>query len=181
MREFVSHSGTRLFSREQVKTYLGLTASFTTHDSLVDDIYASAVDHVEEFIWRCIEEKTYDFFSSTWNDKIVTGKLPIKSVTHVKYYDADNAIQTLADTEYKVTREAVLFTGTTPSLFDRQDAVIIRAVVGHGDYVVEPGIKQMILYAVAKMYDSRSDEMDKSTMTVLEKKLYPYRHYRHGA
>ena len=64
---------------------------------------------------------------------------PVLSVTSVKYYDASNALQTLASSYYRLHQQSETAaelgwddtTFTTPSLYDRDDAVQITYAVGY--------------------------------------------------
>ena len=71
---------------------------------------------------------------------------PVASVTHIKYYDADNALQTLATSNYRlVTTPAEgppvierTEGGTWPSVYDRADAVQVTIVAGVTDITQIP-------------------------------------------
>lgn len=76
---------------------------------------------------------------------------PLQSVSQIQYYDSDNAIQTLATTEYDVdvTTEPGLilraFNKTWPSTYSRPNAVQVTFVAGYSTAaLVPPIVKQAI-------------------------------------
>jgi uncharacterized phiE125 gp8 family phage protein len=76
---------------------------------------------------------------------------PLSSITHVKYYDADNALQTWASSNYitpafhePATIEA-LSTATWPSVYCRSDAWQVEYVVGYASLGAIPAPLQLAL------------------------------------
>lgn len=89
---------------------------------------------------------------------------PIQSITHVKYYDSDNAQQTLAATNYQIdiTTEPARFdissTGTFPDTYDRFNAVELTFVAGYGlGSSVPDNIKQAMYLMIGHWYENRED------------------------
>jgi len=89
---------------------------------------------------------------------------PLVSVTHIKYYDGNNAQQTFAPSNY------VVMTGDTPGTlellptigwpvtYSRPDAVEAEFVCGFTDAAsTPPAIKQAILIVLAALYAGRGD------------------------
>lgn len=91
---------------------------------------------------------------------------PLQSVTHVKYYDADNIQQTLSSDLYRVVIEGTdggrieqANTATWPAVYDRPDAIEIRFVAGYGDAAsaVPVPIKHAMLLAIGDQWANRGD------------------------
>ena len=110
-------------------------------------------------------------------------KAPISSVSHIKYYDSDNALQTWADTNYNLIKPenqkgfVELVDGKDfPSIYTRGDAIKITFVSGYGSSasdVPEP-IKQAVLLIIGSLYEKREDTVKRMPTTV-EYLLEPYR------
>ena len=115
--------------------------------------------------------------------QIVLPKAPISSVSHIKYYDSDNALQTWADTNYNLIKPenqkgfVELVDGKDfPSIYTRGDAIKITFVSGYGSSasdVPEP-IKQAVLLIIGSLYEKREDTVKRMPTTV-EYLLEPYR------
>jgi uncharacterized phiE125 gp8 family phage protein len=115
--------------------------------------------------------------------QIVLPKAPINSLTHVKYYDSDNALQTWSGANYNLIKPEnqkgffELVNGKNfPSIYARADAIKITFVSGYGSSasdVPEP-IKQAVLLMIGSLYEKR-EETVKRMPTTVEYLLEPYR------
>ena len=90
---------------------------------------------------------------------------PLQSVTHVKYYDANNDLQTYAASNYLVQtgdtpgRLDLLATIGWPSAYSRRDAVEVEFVCGYADAASVPApVKHAALLILAALYRNRGDE-----------------------
>lgn len=87
---------------------------------------------------------------------------PLASVTHVNYYDADNALQTFSSANYVVSiddtpgKVELLATVGWPSTYARVDAVEVQFVCGYS--TVPAPIKHAVLVTLAALYRNRGDE-----------------------
>lgn len=103
------------------------------------------------------------------SDAIVLPRPPLGGVTHVKYYDTANAIQTWSASNYAVVAPAgpkaspgwlrPVAPATYPSTYERPDAVEIRLVAGYGaSYASVPGgLKQAMLILLAELFERREE------------------------
>jgi uncharacterized phiE125 gp8 family phage protein len=89
---------------------------------------------------------------------------PLVSVTHIKYYDGANALQTFSSANYAVMTGdtpgfiELLATIGWPTTYSRPDAVEIQFVCGFTDAAsAPPGIKQAVLIVLAALYAGRGD------------------------
>lgn len=90
---------------------------------------------------------------------------PLVSVTHVKYYDTNNAQQTFSADNYAVVttdtpgKVELLATKGWSSAYSRYDAVEVQFVCGYADAASVPApIKHAILIVLAALYRNRGDE-----------------------
>lgn len=87
---------------------------------------------------------------------------PLQSVTHVKYYDENNAQQTFSAAKYAVHttdtpgQVKLLATQGWPSAYSRRDAVEVQFVCGYA--TVPAPIKHAVLIVLAALYRNRGDE-----------------------
>lgn len=103
---------------------------------------------------------------------------PLRSVTHVKYYDPDNVQQTFSSAKYAVITDEtpgeieLLATQGWPSTYPRHDAVEVQFVCGY-DTIPAP-IKHATLITLASLYRNRGDESFQMPAAV-RRLLAPYK------
>lgn len=112
---------------------------------------------------------------------------PVVSVSHVKYYDASNVLQTLDASNYFVTDDQVpelkFVTGfAAPTVYDRADAVRIEYTAGYANAALIPEpLQQWMLLQIGTMYESRQSITDAKLMELpnrfTEMLLDPYTLY----
>lgn len=117
---------------------------------------------------------------------------PFVRVESVRYYDADNDLQTVAAADYYVTDSLVpelrFVTGfVAPTLYDRPDAVRVDYVTGYtpanspaesqDDYAanVPEGLKNAVLLGVQLLYDDLADSDRAAIERLRESLLQPFR------
>ena len=102
-------------------------------------------------------------------------KSPVSSLTHIKYYDSTDTLQTLAASNYildnasKPARIGVAVGGTLPNLSDRINAVEVKYTVGYGTAStdVPEGIRTAIILTVGNWYENRQTVITGRTATEL--------------
>jgi uncharacterized phiE125 gp8 family phage protein len=147
------------------ETKLHLRITGTEEDSLVNNLIIAARQHAENHLRRALVSQTWDYYLDDFSDTMNLQKSPISSITSVKYYDKDNAIQTLSTDIYDtdlVTEPARItraYNEDWPDVYDRTNGVIIRCVIGYGDANDIPQmIKIGMLLYITYMYEHRGDE-----------------------
>ncbi len=150
-------------------------------DSSVQLALESAVAYVEDRCSRSFRlTETLTQTTGTWPDNPVRfDRQPVKAITSVTYYDADNASQTVASSEYRLitsTRGATVLEFdidfTKPTHYSRGDAVTITYTAGYavleGNRLdVPPQIKWAILvWLEATWGDSKPNEQMAAKRTV---------------
>jgi len=118
-----------------------LRVSGTDDDTYLDGLIAAARIVTETQIGRALITQTWqanlEGFPS-WR-VLTLEKSPIQSITHIKYYDADDVLQTLDSSLYTLdvtvspARIVLNYGESWPLTYSRADAVQITYVAGYGD------------------------------------------------
>lgn len=133
-------------------------------DTDVQGALEAAVEWCESVTGRTLRDTSTLVQSyECWPECVKFDREPVLSVTSVKYYDASNALQTLASSYYRLHQQSETAaelewddtTFTTPSLYDRDDAVQITYAVGYA--TVPATAKHAIKLALSLFYGDLSD------------------------
>ena len=110
---------------------------------------------------------------------------PIQSITFVRYYDENNALQILAsdlyDSDLRSARPRIrMWADAWPRTYQRMEAVEIEVIAGYGDAPadVPRAIRQWMLCAVTAMYEHRDIVTERGALQMnpfLDGLLDPYR------
>lgn len=152
-----------------VKAHLRI--SHTAEDGVLAALVAAAVALVDGptgYLRRALVSQTWRaiFDGSPRSDIVKLPIPPLVSVDTVEYYDANNALQTLATSNYDVVLPhgaagyvELSATGLWPGTANRPDALQIEFTAGYGDADAVPGaIKQALLLIVGSLYARRGDD-----------------------
>ncbi len=138
---------------------------YDTDDDEYIELLIPAVTRVAETVTRRA------LLTSTW--KLFLDRLPAntiflpkgqaQSVTHVKYYDSSDTLQTLASDQYvtdlvsepaRICRE---FTATWPVTYQRPNAVEVQFVAGWTARLEIPGsLRQAMFFHLAHFFENRT-------------------------
>lgn len=159
-------------SLEAAKQHLSVDHS--DHDDLIQAMLEAAIDEVDGVtgVGRALVSQTWDMHLEGFvcDEPIEIPLPPLIEVEHVKYYDDDNALQTLATSIYEVIgagghspAQIALQSGESwPSLYDRREPVLIRFRAGYVDTdgsptdgVVPPKIVAAIKLILGTLYMQR--------------------------
>jgi len=201
---------TDIISLATAKSFLRVT--HTAEDTLITSFITAACQVAENYCNSRFLEVEYNMFMETWDDvyvsnhytttlsdgsylttggyvgkdglnQIVLPYAPLASITHLKYYDSANTIQTWAGTNY-TTNKFLNQKGfleikdgvSTPTLAERADAIEIRFKAGYGTSGsdVPESIKTAILLILGFMYEKREDSVSRLPKAS-EYLLDPYR------
>lgn len=124
----------------EAKAHLRIDTSDTTEDTLITTLLTVASDIAEKRMARALISQTWAQYLDEFpcEDSIEIKLPPLQSITHIKYYDADNTLQTLASSNYDldiISEPGIVrlsATGSWPSTYDKNNAVIITFVAGYG-------------------------------------------------
>jgi uncharacterized phiE125 gp8 family phage protein len=179
MKYSISTAATTLpVSIAEVKKHLRIE-SYGDHDDMIESYIEAATDTIEKRANIMIGSQTWKLFLSSEEvtENIFFYKSPITSISSIKYYDSDNALQTLSSSLYTTVldiRPAQIIISELPSVYDRTDAMEITFV---GGYTTTPrDIKLAIKQRCYKIYNSPDDTVEQK-MTLMEKVIRDYRSY----
>jgi len=133
-------------------------------DAILALYLQSAVDYAQRFTGLQLMPAVWELQMSTYYEFIKLSKSPFIGIVSVKYYDADNVLQTLvSETDYIVTSaySGIIQFKTDFVLYDRPDALQIRFNAGYADAAtVPPLIKSAIILMAGKIYDNPVDSVE---------------------
>jgi len=150
----------------ELRTHLRITTN--DEDVYLRELITLARTHLEQITWRAFLTQTWDYW---WNDfnvePLKIPRPPLSSVTHVKYYDSDEVLQTLStDTWENAERDGYgivrrKYDQDWPMLRGYYDDVNLRAVCGYGDADdVPPNLKHAIKLLAGHWFENREDTAD---------------------
>jgi uncharacterized phiE125 gp8 family phage protein len=188
----VTDSTVEPVSVSEVKNHLRVTDN--SEDALLAGLITSARKIVEQFTRRTLVNQTWRLYLDQfpYRSTIELPFPPLASVTHIKYYDQDGALQTLPASEYQTDNRS------TPGLIvltengawpltegDKVNAVEIEFIAGYGATAaaVPSPIRLAITHLVSHWFENRepfsSGQMYQVPST-FEMILMPYRFLRLG-
>jgi uncharacterized phiE125 gp8 family phage protein len=115
-----------------------LIISDSLHDDLINSAITAARDWVEIHTGRCLINQTWEIALDEFPAEIELVKIPVSSITSVKYIDSDGVEQTITSTNYGIDDYSprhwlIPASGYTwPSTLDSANAVKVRYVAGYG-------------------------------------------------
>ncbi len=136
-------------------------------DTLITALITAATEMAEQKTGRAIMTQTLELTLDAFPDAFELTRVPVQSVTSVKYYDTTGTQQTLSNTLYALDAAedfgfahiSPVYGGTWPTTRDQINAVAVRYVAGYADAASVPqSIKNWILLMVSTMYANRETE-----------------------
>ena len=152
----------------EAKKQLELSPTDTAHDAQLSLLIQAAREQWEADTdsacltqtWKVTAEEFYD-------DEIYLPKRPVQSITHIKYYDSGDVLQTLSTSVYDLDQScrAVRLKNLQvwPAVSDRWDAITITYVAGYAQSYLVPAIaKQAMLLLVGYYFDANRGDNDRN-------------------
>ena len=136
-------------------------------DTLITALITAATEMAEQKTGRAIMTQTLELTLDAFPEAFELTRVPVQSITSVKYYDTTGAQQTLSNTLYALDAAddfgfahiSPVYGGTWPTTRDQINAVAVRYVAGYADAASVPqSIKNWILLMVSTMYANRETE-----------------------
>ena len=160
--QVITAASTFPVSLTEAKSHLKVDTS--ADDTYITSIIKAATQLSEEYTNRFFINTVIDQTCSSFAELQTLFKSKVNDVQYVKYYDSNETLQTLADTEYDKMlsyepSQIQLADGKSfPSITKRNDAVICRYTVGYGSSAsdVPEIIKQAILLTIGNFYQNRN-------------------------
>lgn len=154
-----------ILSLEDAKVHLNITHSY--QDDLIQSYIDAAVSEAEAYTSRSLKNYEVTLKTSQFYDRLLLTLTPYQDNLVIQYYDANNALQTLADTTYVLGYhfgEPVIYfndMSALPQVYNRQDAVVITYDAGYGVQQMPVQFTQFCKLMVGTFYEHRTDSVDK--------------------
>ena len=176
---------TTAISLAEAKAFLRVDSDYDDDDSYITSLIGVATNVVEQFTRRRLITQTYNIYYDEFPPYMDLQVGNVASVTHVKYYDTDNTLQTLDTSQYDVDirvkpgRIYQAEDGNFPDTYERANSVEVEFVVGSAASDVEDAIKQAMFIVIGRYYENRQDVVMGTQVNELplmvEHLLTPYR------
>jgi uncharacterized phiE125 gp8 family phage protein len=162
-------------SLDEAKLHLRVTN--TSEDTFIEGCIDAAVSHLDGWsgiLGRALFTQTWRQDFGCFSDKLRLPLTPVASITHVKYYDGDNALQTLSSSVYQLFNDALgPYVGLAPdqdwvTTYDRPEAVAVTFVCGSDATAVPASIRAALLLMVGDLYAHRETLLVGSVSSVLQ-------------
>ena len=162
-----------VYTTAQMKAYLKVDVD--ADDTLIDNLIEAATESCQIYTNQYFINTVVTQYSDNWKEFYTLYKSPVSAITHVKYYDSDDAQQTLASSNYildgtsKPARIGVAVDGSLPNLSTRINAVEVKYTVGYGTAStdVPEGIRAAIALTCGNWYENRQSIITGRTATEL--------------
>lgn len=154
---------TTAISLAEAKSFLRVDSDYDDDDAYITSLIGVATNVVEQFTRRRLITQTYNIYYDEFPPFMDLQVGNVASVTHVKYYDTDNTLQTLNTSEYDVDirvkpgRIYQAEDGNFPNTYERANSVEVEFVVGSAASDVEDAIKQAMYIVIGRYYENRQD------------------------
>ena len=144
-----------------------LRVDSTDEDALITSMITSATETAEQITGRAIMPQTWELTLDGFPSEFELTRVPVASVTSVKYLDLDGAQQTLSNALYLVrtaddfgfAKVAPAYNTEWPLAQDSFDSVALRYVAGYANAAAVPeSIKAWVKLTVSAMYENREAE-----------------------
>jgi len=127
----------------EVKQQLNIADDETAHDDYIRLLIQVATQQWEHDTQQVTTQQTWKYVIECFDDdEIIIPYAPVASITHIKYYDVGNTLQTLSSAYYTLdgitggvpkgnSRIWLNEPYNWPSTYDREDAVQVTFVAGY--------------------------------------------------
>jgi len=153
----------------EAKKQLELSPTDTAHDAQLSLLIQAAREQWEADTDSACLTQTWKVTAEEFDDdEIYLPKRPVQSITHVKYYDSGDVLQTLSTSVYDLDQScrAVRLKNLQvwPAVSDRWDAITITYVAGYAQSYLVPAIaKQAMLLLVGYYFDANRGDNDRNS------------------
>ncbi len=150
-----------------VEAKLHLRVDASDEDALITTLITAATERAEQETGRAIMPQTWELSLDAFPAVFELTRIPVASVTSLKYRDVDGVQQTLSDALYELSTAddfsaatvAPVYGGTWPTTRDQSNAVALRYVAGWASAAAVPdSIKSWIKLQVGAMFENREAE-----------------------
>lgn len=144
-----------------------LRVDVTDEDALIELYIKAATEAAEQATGRAIMAQTWELTQDAFASVLHLTRIPVASVTSLKYIDADGTQQTLGTMLYQLdnfddfsaAKVTPAYGASWPSTRPVPNAVAVRYVAGYGSAADVPSsIKDWIYLQVGAMFENRALE-----------------------
>lgn len=182
-----SETVTEVVSLAAFKQHIKWAADDNSEDEIMSIYIASATEECADYIGRAILPGNWKTIFDSFYPSVTIDVIPVDPGSIVvKYYDADNTIQTLNASQYKIKTHGkdayptIDFDGNAlPSVYDRYDSVQVEFTAGYGDEEtddVPARVKLAILIQAAGHFENRQSEQSGASSAIIfgaHQQLFP--------
>jgi uncharacterized phiE125 gp8 family phage protein len=146
---------------------LHLRVDVSDDDALITAMVSAATQVAEQITNRALSEQTWEITLDHFPRSFNLTRVPVASITSLKYYDIDGTLQTLASSAYALdnsndygpARVTPAYMEIWPGTRSQAAAVALRYVAGYASAAAVPeSIKSWIKLQVGAMYENRQAE-----------------------
>ena len=157
--------GAAIFMAADVKPHLRV--DIADDDALINSMLLSATEMAEQATGRALMSQTWELTLDAFPTAFKLSRVPVRSITSIKYIDLSGTLQTLDPSQYTLDNASdfsahyvVPAYGTNwPATQTQINAVTCRYVCGYADAASVPGpIKDWMKCMVGAMYENRAAE-----------------------
>lgn len=156
----------------EAKAQLNIETAFTDDDTLIVACIHAAAQYVEKIIQGPLMTQVWEAQLTDFVECIKLQKNPVTTFTSLKYYNISNVDTTVDPSNYQQDLSSVPAriilnsTFSSPTVYDRFDAVRARFTAGYADAAAVPAdVKQVIKLLVTHFYEQRSPEITGGTIS----------------
>lgn len=151
---------------------LHLRVETTDEDALITALIMAAAELAEQKTGRALMPQTWELTLDAFPDAFQLTRLPVASITSIKYWDTAGSQQTLGTGLYTLDNTddygpayvVPVYGGSWPDTRGQINAVAVRYVAGYATAAAVPAsIKAWIKLQVSAMYENR--ELEGSVQT----------------
>lgn len=144
-----------------------LRVETTDEDALITSLIMAAAEQAEQYTGRALMPQTWELTLDAFPDAFELTRLPVASITSVKYWDTAGTQQTLGTARYTLDNTddygpayvVPVYGDTWPDTRAQINAVAVRYVAGYANVAAVPdSIKAWIKLQVSAMYENREAE-----------------------
>jgi len=149
----------------EAKAHLRVTVS--DDDALITALITAATETAEQHTGRAIMPQTWELSLDAFPETFELTRLPVASVTSLKYYDGAGVLTTLDGAAYALNAAddfgpafvVPAYATSWPTTRDQVNAVALRFIAGYANAAAVPEpIKAWIKLQVGAMYENRESE-----------------------
>lgn len=133
-------------------------------DDLLEEYIAEATDLIEQHTGLALMPQTWELVLDDFSDTIKLPKGPVRSITSVSYYDDDDVLQTVTNTNFALdnTSDPAWLVRASdfswPSVASGVNNVIIRLELGYADAESIPSLLiAAVKLAVSAQHENRTN------------------------